>query len=97
MKDFYAFGMGATSLLSDYRFSRPNNISKYYRYIAEIEKDGVDSYYENNLQKEINFDKLELYMMGKLRTNEGLDLKAIPINIAKLIKSFFNQNKDTYE
>ena len=35
MKDFYAFGMGATSLLSDYRFSRPNNISKYYRYIAE--------------------------------------------------------------
>jgi len=29
--------MGATSLLNDYRFSRPNNLSKYYKYVNEIQ------------------------------------------------------------
>jgi hypothetical protein len=44
MKPFYAFGMGSTSLLQDFRFSRPNSITKYYRYIKEIEEIGAMNY-----------------------------------------------------
>lgn len=32
-KDFLAFGMGASSLLNNKRFTRPKTITKYYEYI----------------------------------------------------------------
>ncbi len=55
MNPFYGFGMGATSLLKNYRFTRPSNISKYYRYIKEIEEKGILQHFMENLLLEIDF------------------------------------------
>lgn len=77
--------MGATSLLNNYRFSRPNNLSKYYKYLEEIKKVKIQEYFEKNGKKEINFDKLEMYLMGKLRTSNGIDLNFFDIKTKKLI------------
>lgn len=96
MEPFYGFGMGATSLLRNYRFTRPNNISKYYRYIKEIEEHGILQYYINELKPEVKFEKLELFMMGKLRTSRGLDLSHIPKQVAQLILKFYEQNLEIY-
>lgn len=41
LQPFFAFGMGSTSLLNERRFARPSSLSKYYRYIKEIEELGV--------------------------------------------------------
>jgi hypothetical protein len=47
--------MGATSFLKNYRFSRPNNISKYFKYVKYIEEHGILKHYLDELIPEINF------------------------------------------
>lgn len=93
---FYAFGMGATSFLNNYRYARPNNISKYYRYIKEIDQLGIEPFFASRLQKEEHFEKLEMFMMGKLRTKYGLDLASVPPEVATLIRNFYSINEDIY-
>lgn len=37
-REFGAFGMGATSLMNDFRVTRPKTLNKYYQYIDSLEK-----------------------------------------------------------
>ncbi len=85
--------MGATSLINNYRLARPNNISKYQKYVNQL-KNGEECP-KGNL--ETNFLKLELYLMGKLRTSEGIDVNLISAEIRDIIVNMFKEKTHVYE
>ena len=87
LNPFYGFGMGATSLINNYRLARPNNISKYQKYVNQL-KNGEECP-KGNL--ETNFLKLELYLMGKLRTSEGIDVNLLSAEIRDIIVNMFKE------
>eukprot|EP00177_Eucheuma_denticulatum_P005619 GFKZ01010227.1.p1 GENE.GFKZ01010227.1~~GFKZ01010227.1.p1 ORF type:complete len:523 (+),score=45.30 GFKZ01010227.1:35-1570(+) len=56
---FYAFGLGATSLLDGYRFARPRRLQDYQRYVDDVDsflnsKAQADSLNAQQLQKQTN-------------------------------------------
>jgi coproporphyrinogen III oxidase-like Fe-S oxidoreductase len=93
LNPFYGFGIGATSLINNYRFARPNNISKYQKYVNLLKNGGECP--KGNL--ETNFLKLELFIMGKLRTSEGIDLNSLSIEIREIIDNMFEEKANVYD
>ena len=47
-RDFFAFGMGASSLLQGYRLNRPATLKKYYDYVKNLRES-----YEKNLIEDV--------------------------------------------
>lgn len=87
-KDFFAFGMGATSLLSGLRVTRPQTLKKYYDYVENFDEKYLQ------IEKEFGLEQVKSILMGGLRTSKGVFLGRFSSEIKKKIKEFYNFNKE---
>ncbi|KAL7191027.1 hypothetical protein ACSBR2_023158 [Camellia fascicularis] len=72
-KPFYGFGLGSTSFLGGFRFSRPKKVEEYAGYVQNLE-DGVVGLSQDSFPdpKDMAMDAVML----SFRTAKGLDLKS---------------------
>ena len=70
---FFGFGMGASSLLRERRFRRPRQLAQYFRW---VEADGFSALAQLG-ELERGREKLEVLLMGQLRTEAGLNLREL--------------------
>lgn len=83
--NFFGFGVGAAYLNNNIRYYNPKTLKKYYEYIdSNFNNRYLNIEYENYNIK----NRLENYLMGNLRTSDGLNFKEI-----KDIFYYYKNNK----
>lgn len=71
-REYLAFGMGATSLISGKRVTRPKTLNKYMKYVTQL-KEGAVSLSNLDIAKEKSAKEiLTSVIMSGIRTTEGI-------------------------
>jgi oxygen-independent coproporphyrinogen-3 oxidase len=93
---FYAFGMGAASLIEELRFSRPRTLKSYEDWVKNLQgaRSLEDSYSSDHTKEtEGSIEFLKSVVMGRLRVDTGLRIddvkKYFPSNRGEELDTFF--------
>ena len=70
-QEYYGFGLAAHSYINNMRYSNTENLEEYIQFIKEEKYNKVKSIHEIQTKK----SKMKEYMMLKLRTIEGIEIK----------------------
>lgn len=72
-KPFYGFGLGSASFMGGLRFSRPQKVNEYTKFVQDLENGLVNC--SGNDQIHVKDMAMDVVMLS-LRTSWGLDLKS---------------------
>ena len=78
---FWAFGLGATSYVSDRRLARPRAMNEYEAWVTALEAPGgwaEAQHSQGELEPYGGVEELKTWLMLRLRTSEGISLQELP-------------------
>lgn len=90
-EDFFAFGMGATSLIQGKRSTRPKTLKKYFEFSKVFNEKFLE------VETEIGLDRVKTVLMGGLRTKKGVFIAKFEEKYQKILEQFCDENCELVE